>query len=267
MAAHSALRAPISSSVAVCIVAVFAVVIGLAGEATAQPVAKDTKLEAKARFMSGQSHYNLNEFPEALSDFKDAYRLFPDPVFLYNVGQCERQLGHFEEAIRFYRNFLREQPKAPNKQEVLHKIEEMESAIEARPEAAETVPEVPSTDQAAQPAAAPAAAAPSGTPEQPAAATNTPNQPAAPNQAHESARTAPLPAPAAPVPAEGSGPRIDLTSQPTQSAPAAVSFYQRWWFWPAVAAVAIGTGVGIYAATTGKSPAAPTTDLGTKKVF
>ncbi len=62
--------------------------------ATAGPVwAEDPKQEAKARYTTGQSHYNLNEFKEALQDFKEAYRLFPDPVFLFNVAQCERQLG------------------------------------------------------------------------------------------------------------------------------------------------------------------------------
>src|SRR5512141_162115 len=78
----------------------------------------DPKTEAKAHFNAGQSHYNLNEFSEALQAFKDAYRLYPDPVFLYNLGQCERQLNHDEEAIRFYRSFLRNMPKAPNKAEV-----------------------------------------------------------------------------------------------------------------------------------------------------
>ena len=46
--------------------------------------ADDPKQEAKARYTTGQSHYNLNEFQEALQDFKEAYRLFPDPVFLFN---------------------------------------------------------------------------------------------------------------------------------------------------------------------------------------
>ena len=46
--------------------------------------ADDPKQEAKARYTTGQSHYNLNEFQESLQDFKEAYRLFPDPVFLFN---------------------------------------------------------------------------------------------------------------------------------------------------------------------------------------
>jgi tetratricopeptide (TPR) repeat protein len=107
--------------------------VALASAGAAEAADTSGKLEAKAHFRAGQSHYNLNEFTDALVEFKEAYRLFPDPVFLYNLGQCERQLGHLEEALRFYRSFLREQPKAPNREEVSRRIEEMEAALKNRP--------------------------------------------------------------------------------------------------------------------------------------
>jgi tetratricopeptide (TPR) repeat protein len=92
----------------------------------------DSKQEAKARFREAQKHYNLSEFSEALLEFKEAYRLQPDPVFLYNIGQCERQLGHLEEASRFYRSYLRENPKAANRQEVERKIDEIDETLKAQ---------------------------------------------------------------------------------------------------------------------------------------
>jgi hypothetical protein len=234
------------------VTACMVVLLGLVGPVGAEPVGKDAKVEAKAHFVSGQSHYNLNEFPEALADFKDAYRLFPDPVFLYNLGQCERQLGHHEEAIRFYRSFLREQPKAPNRQEVTHKIEEMEAAIKNRSPDPVVVP----TGDAAktEPAVAP-----------PAAAATAPMVEAS-SLAEVAAKPAPVSAPSYATMPEAAG--VDLSSKPTEPAPAASpSFYQHWWFWPAVAVVAIGAGVGIYAATTAKGTGEPTTDLGTRKAF
>ena len=42
---------------------------GRAPEGAAKSADKDAKQEAKARFVSGQSHYNLNEFTPALVDF------------------------------------------------------------------------------------------------------------------------------------------------------------------------------------------------------
>jgi tetratricopeptide (TPR) repeat protein len=120
-------------AIALCMVASYGRVdAGSLSEGVARSADKDAKQEAKARFVSGQSHYNLNELTEALGDFKEAYRLLPDPVFLYNLGQCERQLGHLEEAVRFYRSFLREQSKAPNRQDVVHKIDEMEATLKAK---------------------------------------------------------------------------------------------------------------------------------------
>jgi tetratricopeptide (TPR) repeat protein len=241
--------------------AVLMVLLAGAGPSWAAEPSKDPKQEAKAHFTAGQSHYNLNEFSDALREFKEGYRLYPDPVFLYNLGQCERQLNHPEEAIRFYRSFLREQPKAPNRQEVQGKIAELEAALKNKP-------------------AEPAAPAPA--PLEPAKPVPLPIEPPKPVGAPTSATPAPEPStttPAAaptlpatpPVNAEsagGSDDRIDLTATP-EPAPetTSVPVYKRWWFWTAAAAVAVGAGVGIYFATAGGGASAPSSDLGANKVF
>ena len=97
--------------------------------------------DAKARYLSGQSHYNLNEFAEALQDFKEAYRLRPDPAFLFNIAQCERQLGNLEEAIKFYRSYLRNKPETDNKREIEKKIEELKGLVEAKKKATTGAPQ------------------------------------------------------------------------------------------------------------------------------
>jgi tetratricopeptide (TPR) repeat protein len=246
--------------------------VGHLGDARAAEAPHDAKQEAKARFVAGQSHYNLNEFPEALREFKEAYRLYPDPVFLYNLGQCERQLGHLDEAIRFYRTFLREQPKAPNRQEVLKKIEEMEASLKAKPSEDDkgTAPppaiEPPGPAKPGLPPPAPPVA-PAVAPQPPMPAAPAPGEPKA------AAAPSPLPLPATPPvtpePAGGAPDQIDLSASPTPPAEASPApFYKRWWFWTAAAAVvAVGTGVGIYAATANQSPSVPASILGSKKVF
>ncbi len=244
--------------------------MGVAGAGGAAEPSRDAKQEAKARFVAGQSHYNLNEFTEALREFKEAYRLYPDPVFLYNLGQCERQLEHHEEAIRFYRSFLREQPKAPNRQEVVRKIEEMEAALKAKEAAPDRPPLTPAP--ALEPAAAKVAPpAPLALPP------TTPSVIAEPVPAPPSpAPTAALPIGAPPVGAEAAAPpalsaspqSIDL-STPSAPEPEASKppIYKKWWFWTAAAAVAVGAGVGIYAGTAGDGPSAPSSELGSRKVF
>jgi hypothetical protein len=84
--------------------------------------------EAKARYRAGILHYNLNEFVEALADFKEAYRLKPDPAFLFNIAQCHRQLGQYTEAARFYRSFRREMGASRDHAEVDRLILEMDKA-------------------------------------------------------------------------------------------------------------------------------------------
>ncbi len=213
---------------------------------------EDAKHAAKARFMAGQKHYNLNEFPEALREFKEAYRLYSDPVFLFNLGQCERQLGHAEEAIRFYRNYLREQPKAQNRAEVQRRIDELETALKAKQAEAE---------KAVVPAAPAEAAAPPPSP---------PPIPSAPAPAEVPVGAAPLPSPEAPPanPAEAAPTvsRIDLTTAPTPPAEP-VPVYKRWWVWTAAAVVLVGAGIGIYAAGANNETGAPDSGLGSKKVF
>src|SRR5258707_15617719 len=63
------------------------------------------KARAREAYRLATQHYNLGEYPEALKQFKEAYRLFEDASFLFNIGQCHRQMGNKQEAIRFYRTY------------------------------------------------------------------------------------------------------------------------------------------------------------------
>jgi hypothetical protein len=85
--------------------------------------------DARSLYRSGTQHYNLAEYRQALEDFKAAYRATPDPVFLFNIAQCHRQLHEYEEAATFYRSYRRESPEAPNRKEVERLILQMEQAV------------------------------------------------------------------------------------------------------------------------------------------
>jgi tetratricopeptide (TPR) repeat protein len=91
--------------------------------------ADEDKAQARAFFRTATQHYDLGEFAEALHDFKEAYRNFEDPSFLFNIGQCHRQLGQNEPAVRFFKVYLSKVPDAPNKAEVRDLIAKLEVAI------------------------------------------------------------------------------------------------------------------------------------------
>ena len=57
------------------------------------------KSAAQESFKKGQIQYNLGRFEKALELFSKAYEIMPHGAFLYNIGQCHRQLENHEKAI------------------------------------------------------------------------------------------------------------------------------------------------------------------------
>lgn len=79
----------------------------------------DDKAAAIAHYERGTRLYQVHEFADALAEFKAAYVAKPDPAFLFNIAQCHRNLGHTEEAVTFYRSFLKHAPvNDPNRAQV-----------------------------------------------------------------------------------------------------------------------------------------------------
>ena len=97
---------------------------GIASNAWAQSH-DDAAVAAKARYKDGRIHYQLGEYHAAIKEFKEAYHLKPDATFLFNIAQCHRQLQEFTEALRLYRNYLRDAQDAPNRDEVEKRIREI----------------------------------------------------------------------------------------------------------------------------------------------
>lgn len=98
----------------------FAIVAALVGS----PInAQADRARAKKHFKAGQLHYKLGRFKEALKAFSTAYEAEPMAAFLYNVGQCHKNLGNHERAIFFFEGYLREKPNASNRKVVLELIE------------------------------------------------------------------------------------------------------------------------------------------------
>jgi tetratricopeptide (TPR) repeat protein len=206
-----------------------AVVVGiLITTLVPQASAKDRKL-ASEQYRIGLQHFSLGEFEEALRLFKESYRNSDDPILLFNIGQCHRQLNQKGDALRSYRVFLSQVPNAPNRDEVKQLIVTLEGQLQQ--------------DQAAkeQP--------PQGTidPAKPDKARGT--HPPARDPDHQAVRDAP------------SGIATTAPSQ-RQVDRHATPLYKRWWLWTVVGGVvlagaAVGLGVGIGTQTS--FPSAATT--------
>jgi tetratricopeptide (TPR) repeat protein len=123
------------------------VVAYFAGAGVAQAAPDESQLAAaKQHYAAATKFYDLAEYEGALREFKEAYRAVEDPAFLFNIAQCHRKLGHTQDAITFYRNYLRRAPSAANRAEVERRIAELERAPAAPaepPPEKETPPVVP----------------------------------------------------------------------------------------------------------------------------
>lgn len=95
-------------------------------------LAEDDKAAAKAHYEQGTKLYNLGEFADAEKEYRAAYMATPDPVLLFNIAQCARLQGHFDDALKLYRSYLRARPEAANRADVEGFIYDAEQQKESR---------------------------------------------------------------------------------------------------------------------------------------
>jgi tetratricopeptide (TPR) repeat protein len=81
---------------------------------------------AKRYFAKGEKLFALGQFSEALEQYQLAFDAKPIPGFLFNIGQCYRNLGDLDQSIFSFRKYLTLDPNAPNKDSVQHLIDELE---------------------------------------------------------------------------------------------------------------------------------------------
>lgn len=75
--------------------------------AFADPSEEDMK-KAAALFEQAEKKFKISEYQAALEDYKQAYLLSDEASLLFNIAQCHRFLGNDQEAIKSYRNFLKD---------------------------------------------------------------------------------------------------------------------------------------------------------------
>jgi tetratricopeptide (TPR) repeat protein len=92
-------------------------------------VAMAQEPDPAARFELADRYYRAGEYTEALKGFKELYIETGEAELLYNIGQCQRQLKQYTEAITAYKNYLREVPNSPLQEQVQDLIRLCEEAL------------------------------------------------------------------------------------------------------------------------------------------
>ena len=224
---------------------------------------------ARAAYQQGIQHYNLAEFEEALKAFTEAYRKKPDPVFLFNIAQCHRHLGRFQDAAFAFRRYLQAAEAAPNREQLfkVYPRELIQTWIdEANIVGVKSAPSTASPPATAPGGSPPAAAAPAASPARPPGPTpDRPQGSARPEGtgARPPVASAPSPAPSvglvplAPARA-GTVPVAALPPERAAAPPEPPPPRRRAWVWAvaagAIAVAAIAVTVGLVAGLPRNAP-------------
>jgi tetratricopeptide (TPR) repeat protein len=92
-----------------------ALTIAVASASFASRARADDKADARPHVAAADAAYKVGKFDDALAEYSKAYALYPAPPILFNLGQCEMNLKHWDRAIFFYEGYLRARPDAKNR--------------------------------------------------------------------------------------------------------------------------------------------------------
>lgn len=218
---------------------VAALVAGAPSSASGAEPPESPDAAARRHYEAGRKAFDLGEFDKAIVAYKEAYKLKPDPAFLFNIAQSCRLSNDPAQAAFFYRSYLRNRPDAPNRDEVEERIKQMDEAARKTGGAGPT----PNAQPAGPPSPPPVSPPPSGGGSDPPRTDG--------------------PSLAPPPPADQSPIATVATTGPVSQEPR--PFYMKPWVWGVAGAVVVGVVVGIVVASGGGG--APKTKLGTTPVF
>lgn len=96
----------------------------------APPTDPDKRTEmAEEYFNKAEALYRVQEYEEAYQYYKQSYLLSLQATLLFNMGQCSRQMGKHEEALKSYKSFVRDDPGNKLRPQVEKLIEDEERMI------------------------------------------------------------------------------------------------------------------------------------------
>ena len=108
------------------------VLVLVAGSGVPAAAAGGSDRPGRARFAMAEAKFNLGRFEEAVVDYQAAYEAEPLPAFLFNIGQCYRNVGNYERAQFYFRRYVELDPRSPNRPDAEQLIAEMDRLAAGR---------------------------------------------------------------------------------------------------------------------------------------
>ena len=197
---------------------------------------------ATQHYLKGEAYFKARDFSAAMGEYLSGYEEKADPIFIFNVAQCQRLLGHPGPALRSYRRYLAEAPDGAGRAIAEKQTAELERLV------AGNEPSPAAEDDPSVLGPAPMPLGGLGTPE-PTAPPVLEAAPLAEAGASSEGAVSPFvtapPTPLIPIPTAITA---ETTSSPgatpseslvTPAEPERSPIYKRWWFWTAAGAVSL----------------------------
>jgi tetratricopeptide (TPR) repeat protein len=89
----------------------------------------DSRAQARKHYESGVEDYEAGRFKDAIDHFLEANRLMPSPALSFNIARAYEKLGDTAGALAFYRDYLRRDPEAEDREEVSKIVGDLEQAL------------------------------------------------------------------------------------------------------------------------------------------
>src|SRR5262245_60495625 len=91
---------------------------------SAAPAARDPEAKARAQkhFDRGIAAYKEGRYKDAIDAFLDAHKEYPSPTLSFNAARAYEKMGDTAGALRFYREYLRQNPNADDRATVEPRI-------------------------------------------------------------------------------------------------------------------------------------------------
>ena len=99
---------------------------------TAEPGADPALEQARAHVGAARDFYQAKKFKDALQEFLAAQKLKPKAALWFNIGRCYEAVGDYPQALRAFREYLREEPSTPEHDALIAGIKRMEKKLRAR---------------------------------------------------------------------------------------------------------------------------------------
>ena len=105
---------------------------------------RDATKAARAHYQRGRAHHERHEYQQAVREYLLAHEQEPSPALLFNIAQAYLLSGEREQALAYYRAYLREEPKGDVSDLARNRVEAIEGEL-----AAESLQPQPSGDDRA----------------------------------------------------------------------------------------------------------------------